>query len=95
MSKARDWLCDSADPRPVELGRWLDQIEGADGTAAELLTECARAALDTALGRPGRHRPTAFDLLAAGAFLGYACEAALADEEACRTLWMIVGRMSG
>lgn len=51
------------------------------------LADLGEAALFRALGKPGRNRGAAFDLLAADAFLTYACEAGAeeADVRACLT----------
>lgn len=102
---ARRWLDAFAQPTPVELDEWLGRLAGSGAAAASApthkesesrsLARCAEVALASALARPGRHRPTAFALLAAGAFVGYACEAALrADEDPVTELWEVVRRMA-
>jgi hypothetical protein len=97
VSSLSDWL-DRRRPRPpVELERaLLDADDGAgDGgrDPTEALAERARGRLGRALGRPGRVRESAFELLAADALLTYACEAALEapDPDAALTGLLVFG----
>ena len=50
-------------------------------------------ALSRALGHPGRNRATAFDLLAADAFITYACEEASRDPNPTRELLAFMTRI--
>jgi hypothetical protein len=80
----------------MPLGAWLPEtvapesgsVHGAPPTdqvpavaTAEQLTRAALDALGRARARPGRHRESAFDLLAADALVTYACEAAVEGED--------------
>lgn len=73
---ARGWL-DGREPLPpVELRSRLDDDLGGTDPLAARLTEAAVRRLRRARERPGE-RAAAFDLLAADAYLTYACEAAV------------------
>ena len=109
-ASAREWLSEFAERTPVELGNWLgfveevpsgrtekrrelDQLQAPHAVTA--LVDCTDAALDNAISALGRHRPSAFDLLAAGAFLGYACEAALqGPRDPAPILWAVARQMA-
>jgi hypothetical protein len=60
-------------PEAFRPGLEVDPSETAD---VEGLLSRGLDSLDQALGLPGRNRDTAFHLLAADAFITYACEAA-------------------
>ncbi len=70
------WLAGREPSPPEELRARLrlDPVEGK--TIARALSAAAAEQLDEALARPGRSREGAFHLLAADAFMTYACEAA-------------------
>ena len=90
------WLADRLDEVPEELRTWLE-AEHADGGEPEVTDELIRrglAALAGAMARPGRDRKAAFRLLAADAYLTYACEAALEDSEPEPALRELVGRIA-
>ncbi len=72
------WLRDRFDDTPEEFLPWLDRPEGEDGDALHRVLEArGLAALSDALAQPGRNRESAFRLLAADAYLTFACEAIL------------------
>lgn len=73
---ARTWLDGRDPPPPVELRSRLDDDLGGTAHLAARLTEAAVRRLRQARARPGE-RAAAFDLLAADAYLTYACEAAV------------------
>ncbi|MCE2454719.1 MAG: hypothetical protein J4G12_02720 [Gemmatimonadetes bacterium] len=76
-------------------GAGTPERAGDETCATTALTVCASSALASAMSTPGRHRPVAFDLLAGGAFVGYACESALRrDSEPVPKLWDIVRWMA-
>jgi hypothetical protein len=80
---------------PDEFRPWLEPGGGA--SEGEVPTELARrglVALSEAAGRPGRDREAAFRLLAADAYITYACEAALEDTEPERAPEELVGRIA-
>lgn len=73
---AQSWL-DGRDPvPPMELRSRLDDDLGGTDPLAVRFTEAAVRRLRRARERPGG-RAAAFDLLAADAYLTYACEAAV------------------
>jgi len=78
------WM-EARTPRPpADLdARLRDHVAGSvqENEVAERLLGAAEDALTAALGRPGRVRTAAFDLLAADALVTYACESALEGDE--------------
>lgn len=78
----RGWLGERLDEVPPELLRRLD-LAPAEGreTVRETLTRRGLEALSEAAGRPGRDREAAFRLLAADAYLTYACEATVEEAD--------------
>lgn len=79
----RVWLEERLDDVPGEFLPWLDLEEGSDGdeTVREALARRGVDALSEALARPGRNRTAAFHLLAADAYLTYACEAVVEESD--------------
>lgn len=72
---ARSWLDEREPVPPVELRSRLDDDLGGMDPLAVRFTEAAVRRLHRARERPGG-RAAAFELLAADAYLTYACEAA-------------------
>lgn len=77
MSAAREWLSERRPPAPESLVRWIDGVALEDGDPLEVLLAAGLDELDHARRAPGRIRESALHLLAADAFLTWACEAAL------------------
>ncbi len=76
----REWIARRRPPVPAEflphLHLHLPGGAGKGGEEGEALLEAGIRALQEVLARPGRRREVAFRLLAADAFLTYACEVA-------------------
>lgn len=85
----------------TEAGARPSADEGIDGGGRDglpdtgLLEAAAREALARALAPGDRERDGAFDLLAADAFVTWASQAALDEEDADARLRALVGRFSG
>lgn len=80
---------------PGEFRPWLEPGGGA--AEEEVPAELARrglVALAEAADRPGRNREAAFRLLAADAYITYACEATLGNAEPERALQELVARIA-
>ena len=98
MSSVDRWLDDREAGVPGVLRPWLRRTEGPADEVVPALLARGRAALDDAVARPGRDREAAFHLLAADAYLTWACEAAAdADDpgEVLAALVRSVGPDSG
>ncbi len=80
MSAVDRWLAERAEGVPDVLARHLDVEEDGDDVADALVRRGLRA-LGEALARPGRDRGAAFRLLAADAYLTYACQAAAEGDD--------------
>lgn len=81
MSSVDRWLEERLPAVPPILRSWLHRTEGpAEGVVGPLLAR-GRAALHDAVVRPGRNREAAFHLLAADAYLTWACEAAAEEDD--------------
>lgn len=86
-SHLREWLAARRPPIPpafipMLLSRTEEKLPpGREGELVEKLTSAALSALRHALAHPGKDRRAAFRLLTGDAFLTYACEAALAQDD--------------
>ncbi|NIP58888.1 MAG: hypothetical protein GWM92_05445 [Gemmatimonadetes bacterium] len=81
MNSVDHWLEERLPAVPPVLRSRLHRSEGpAEGVVWTLLAR-GRAALHDAVVRPGRNRKAAFHLLAADAYLTWACEAAAEEED--------------
>ena len=82
MTDVGAWLDTRRPAAPAELRSALDLgVKGqASGSVSQGLEHATLRSLQSALARPGRVRESAFELLAADAFLTFACEAALETE---------------
>ncbi len=86
------WLRGRAPPIPAPFLPHL--LEGGDGpTGSMALTDRGTEALSRALERPGRIRESAYHLLAADAFLTYACEAVAREGDVQANLEGLLGRL--
>lgn len=81
MSSVDRWLEGRLSAVPPVLRSWLHRSEGPDTGVMEPLVARGRAALADAVARPGRNRDAAFHLLAADAYLTWACEAAAEEAD--------------
>ena len=77
----KDWLQGRQPPVPGDFLPHLTR-EGGHVGGPEGLADRGMGQLHQALDRPGREREAAFRLLAADAFITYACEAAVEGEGA-------------
>lgn len=93
MSATDRWLAERADAVPDALARELDRTGEAD-TVPAALVERALSALSQARGRPPDERAAAYRLLAADAYLTYACEAAAGSEDPGAVLERILERLA-
>lgn len=80
MSETDRWLAGRASGVPEPLAGELDREEEADSVPASLL-ERGLASLSRARTGPPRDRDAAYRLLAADAYVTYACEAAAECED--------------
>jgi len=81
MSSAARWMEERMSRVPSALRAWLQAPRTDDPEGrVEFLAARGVAALDDAISRPGRDREAAFHLLAADAYLTWACEAAAEDD---------------
>lgn len=99
------WLSGRLKRVPAELHQRLALDEagsspsggGRGGTDLDVAGELAcrgLAFLTEAAARPGRNRRAAFDLLAADAYITYACEAALEGPDPERRLRSLIARIA-
>ncbi len=99
MSSAMDWLAIRTPPAPDELKAWFSIPDGGtdpDGGAASVTESLLKAGLlhlDEAVGRPGRDREAAYQLLAADALITYGCEAASEVADVRGVLREVLGRV--
>ena len=95
-----DWVAARSPPAPDELKAWLkisDDGSDLDGVMASVPQSLLRAGLlhlEEALGRPGRDREAAYQLLAADALITYGCEAASEAADVRGVLREVLGRVS-
>lgn len=81
-AEVRVWLDERASEVPREFLPWLQDGAADEGeTVPEALARRGVAALAEAAARPGRNREAAFRLLAADAYLTYACEATVEESD--------------
>lgn len=90
----REWLEARTPPVPRAFGEWVLPEEPEAEAGVEPLVREAEAALARALSPEGRPRDGAFDLLAADAFVTYACEAALQEDDPLEVLHGMVRRLT-
>lgn len=93
MSAADRWLEERISGIPETLASHLDRTEGGEGVVEPLLRR-GLAALSGARARTGPNREGAFRLLAADAYLTYACEAAAESDEPGAALEEILSRVA-
>ena len=100
MESASDWVATRTPPAPDELKAWF-KIPGdnsdPDGGVASVPESLLRAGLlhlEEAVGRPGRDREAAYQLLAADALVTYGCEAASEAADIRGVLREVLGRVS-
>lgn len=91
MTAARDWLDARRPAVPDGLKAWL-AIEGEVPLSVAVLADLGISALDRAEVARRLDRHAAFQLLAADAFLTYACEAAVEESEVASQLHLILDR---
>ena len=100
MDSPIDWIANRKPPAPDELKAWFkisDDGSDPDGRVASAPESLLRAGLfhlEEALGRPGRDREAAYQLLAADALVTYGCEAASEAADVRGVLREILGRVS-
>ena len=100
MDFACDWIATRTPPAPDELKAWF-KIPGdnsdPDGGVASVPGSLLRAGLlhlEDAVGRPGRDREAAYQMLAADALVTYGCEAASEAVDVRGVLREVLGRVS-
>ena len=76
-----EWLRSRVPPVPGPFRQWMEPGDPDARATVDALAEEARRSLAAVADPVGRPRAGAFDLLAADAFLTYACEAALEADE--------------
>ena len=81
-----DWLAERTPPAPPAFEPWLALADADVSTGPAALVELARAALLRAEEPGARPHAGAFDLLAADAWVTYACESALESDDPRRAL---------
>lgn len=81
MSEVERWLRERRAEVPDPLLERLERNEDAGAPVVDTLVARGLGALREAVARPGRERAAAFHLLAADAYLTYACEAATEAED--------------
>jgi hypothetical protein len=92
--KLEHWLQDRTPPVPERFLPYLLSYGGDGEVTIAYLLNRGMEALEQALARSGRERESAFPLLAADAFVTYACEEAAAGEDfesECRSLMAALG----
>ena len=100
MDSPMDWVAARSPPAPDELKAWLkisDDGSDLDGVVASVPESLLRAGLlhlEAALGRPGRDREAAYQLLAADALVTYGCEAASEADDVRGVLREVLGGVS-
>lgn len=88
------WLRERTPPVPDAFGPWMRPVRPAAPASVEALAEEALEALAAALDPGDLPRRGAFRLLAADAFVTYACEAALEEEDPVKVLDTLVRRLT-
>lgn len=91
MTALGDWLAARRPPVPDGLKEWL-AVDGDPALSVTALADLGIAALDRARVSQRLDRHAAFQLLAADAFLTYACEAAVDEPEVASQLHLILDR---
>ena len=91
MTAPRDWLDARRPAVPGGLKEWL-AVEGEVPVSVAALADLGIAALDRAEVSQRLDRHAAFQLLAADAFLTYACEAAVDEPDVASRLHLILDR---
>lgn len=91
MTALRDWLDARRPAVPDGLKEWL-AVEGDLPASVARLADMGVAVLERAGVRRQLDRHAAFQLLAADAFLTYACEAAVDEPEVASGLNLILDR---
>ncbi len=81
MGALADWIGERTPPAPAEFRSWLPIPENDSELGSEALCRLSVRDLERTLSRPGRSREGGFHLLAADAFLTYACEAATEEDD--------------
>ena len=100
MDSALDWVATRTPPAPDELKVWLkipddsSDLEGGVASVPESLLRAGLLHLEEAVGRPGRDREAAYQLLAADALVTYGCEAASESADVRGALREVLGRVS-
>ena len=100
MDSPIDWVATRTPPAPDELKAWLkipDDASDPDGGVASMPESLLRAGLlhlEEAVGRPGRDREAAYQLLAAAALVTYGCEAASEAPDVRGVLREVLDRVS-
>ena len=100
MDSPIDWVAARTPPAPDELKAWLkipDDISDPDGGVASVPESLLRAGLlhlEEAVGRSGRDREAAYQLLAADALVTYGCEAASESADVRGALREVLDRVS-
>ena len=100
MDSAFDWVATRTPPAPDELKVWLkipgdnSDPDGGVASVPECLLRAGLLHLEKAVGRPGRDREAAYQLLAADALVTYGCEAASEAANVRGVLREVLGRVS-
>ena len=92
MSMVLDWVRAREPAPPPELLLWLE-AGGDDGLGSSVLARRGVQALHDAMQEDPSNRESAFRLLAADAYLTYACEAAVDDRDVAAILVGILDRV--
>ncbi len=100
MDSPNEWVAARTPPAPDELKAWLKipvDTSDPDGGVASVPESLLRAGLlhlEEAVGRPGRDREAAYQLLAADALVTYGCEAASEAADVRGVLREVLDRVS-
>lgn len=93
MGALARWIAERMPPAPAEFLPWLRTPENDSELGSEALCRLAVRDLHGTLSRAGRSREGGFHLLAADAFVTYACEAATEEEDVERALRTVLERI--
>ena len=100
MDSVLDWVATRTPPAPDELKVWFkipgdsSDLEGGVASVPESLLRAGLLHLEEAVGRPGRDREAAYQLLAADALVTYGCEAASESADVRGALREVLDRVS-
>ena len=96
MGSLDDWLVLRRPPAPAELKAWWEdpvKVVNSDGRSASIASSLIKGGMERAVAMPGRNRDAAYRLLAADAWVTYACEAASEVADVRGALGEVLGQL--